>query len=112
MEIQGRKVLILGGSGLVGLAVARELLPFEPAELVITGLTREEAEQGLAELRADPLRHSETRVEAEWGDLFVPEPLKDRARSEILADAAARGMLLDDLFGDLTDEVVREHLQV
>lgn len=105
MEIKGRKILILGGSGLVGLAVARELLPYEPAELVISGLTREEAEAGVRDLRPDV--PAGTRIEAEWGDVFVPEPLKDRTRTDILADPAARGMLLDDLFGELTDEVVR-----
>lgn len=107
MEIQGSRVLILGGSGLVGLAVAREMLPLEPAELVITGLTRAEAEQGLAELQGDPARAPGTRIEAEWGDLFVPEPLKDRPRGEILSDESARALLLDDLFGELTDDVVR-----
>ena len=106
MEIEGRKVLILGGSGLVGLAVARELLPFAPSELVITGLTRAEAEQGLAELERDPALQTATRVAAEWGDLFVPEPLRDRPRGDILADPAARAQLLDDLLGELTDEVV------
>jgi len=107
MEIQGRRVLILGGSGLVGMAVARELLGLCPAELVLTGLTRREAEQGVAELESEGLRQPETLLTAEWGDLFVPESLKDHRRREIVADPAARALLLDDLLGELSDEVVR-----
>jgi hypothetical protein len=40
--------------------------------------------------------------------MFWPsESLKDRPRGEVLADAEARAQLLDDLYGDLTDDVVR-----
>lgn len=107
MEIPGRKVLIMGGAGLVGMAVARELLPFAPAELIIAGLTRREAEQGVEELHREGLLQPGTVLTAEWGDLFVPEALKDLSRTEIIGDPAARGMLLDDLLGELSDDVVR-----
>jgi hypothetical protein len=46
-------------------------------------------------------------VVAEWGDMFWPEALKDRPRNDVLADPAARAVLLDDLYGDLTDDVLR-----
>ncbi|MEX0890625.1 MAG: short-chain dehydrogenase [Gemmatimonadota bacterium] len=107
MEIQGRRVLLLGGSGLVGMAVARELMAHEPAELVVSALTRAEAEAAAEELRHDEAMRPGTRVDPEWGDLFVPEALKDRGRGAVLADASDRGMMLDDLFGELSDEVVR-----
>jgi len=107
MEIQGKKVLILGGAGLVGMAVARDLLPFEPAELVLTALTRREAEQGFAELEQEGGVRPGTRLAAEWGDLFVPEALKNRTRADINADPEARALLLDDLLGELSDDVVR-----
>ncbi|HSJ14364.1 MAG TPA: hypothetical protein VK939_08110 [Longimicrobiales bacterium] len=107
MEIQGRKVLILGGSGLVGMAVARQLMTHAPAELIITGLTRAEAEGALHELGRDRGLAAATRIDAEWGDVFVPEALKDLGRADMLADAGARARLLDDLFGELSDDVVR-----
>jgi NAD(P)-dependent dehydrogenase (short-subunit alcohol dehydrogenase family) len=106
MDIKGSDVLILGGSGLVGMAVARELMPFGPASLVISGLTRAEAEQGVAELEEEPARLAETRLEAAWGDLFLPNPLRERSRSDVLADPASRTILLDDLYGDLTEALV------
>jgi NAD(P)-dependent dehydrogenase (short-subunit alcohol dehydrogenase family) len=106
MEIKGRSVLILGGSGLVGMAVARELMQFEPGLLIISGLTKAEAETGVAEMRSDPALREGTKLVAEWGDIFVSESLKDRPRGEVLADSEARVSLLDDLLGELTDEVV------
>jgi NAD(P)-dependent dehydrogenase (short-subunit alcohol dehydrogenase family) len=106
MDIKGSDVLILGGSGLVGMAVARELMPYGPASLVISGLTRAEAEQAVAELESDPERLPETRLEAAWGDLFLPEPLREQSRVDVLADPDARAMLLDDLYDDVTDAVL------
>jgi NAD(P)-dependent dehydrogenase (short-subunit alcohol dehydrogenase family) len=106
MDINGSDVLILGGSGLVGMAVARELMPYGPSLLAISGLTQAEAEQAVAELEQDPARRPETRLEAAWGDLFLPEPLRERKRQEVLADPAARALVLDDLYGDLTERTV------
>jgi NAD(P)-dependent dehydrogenase (short-subunit alcohol dehydrogenase family) len=106
MDIQRSDVLILGGSGLVGMAVARELMPHEPALLVICGLTRTEAEEGVAELENDPARQPATRIEAAWGDMFVPDALRERTRADVLADPSARAMLLDELYGDLSDGVL------
>lgn len=103
VELRGSTILILGGAGLVGEAVARALLPHEPARLVLAALTREEAEEAVAELRAEV--RGETSVEPRWGDLFVPHELKDRPRGEILGDPRARALLVDDLYGELTEEV-------
>lgn len=107
MDIQDKTVLLLGGSGLVGLAVARALIPYEPKEIVLTALTRDEVEPAADELRAEA---GGIEVATEWGDLFRPEALKDRSREDVMADDAARGQLLDDLYGELTDDVVgRSH---
>jgi NAD(P)-dependent dehydrogenase (short-subunit alcohol dehydrogenase family) len=106
MDINGSDVLILGGSGLVGMAVARELMPYEPALLVICGLTRAEAEEAVAELEQEPARLESTRIEAAWGDLFLPDALRERRRLDVLADPTARQQLLDEIYGDLTDAVV------
>ncbi len=103
MDIQDRTVLILGGSGLVGLAIGRAMLEHGPRKIVISALTRSEAEDGVAELA--PLA-GDCALEAEWGDLFKPARLKDRPRAELLADPEARSAMLETLYGDLTDEVI------
>ncbi|MGK7311378.1 MAG: short-chain dehydrogenase [Candidatus Longimicrobiales bacterium M2_2A_002] len=104
MDIQGKTVLLLGGSGLVGLAVARALVPFGPRKIVLTALTRGEVGPAAEELRAEV---GGIEVAVEWGDMFWPESLKDRTRGDVLSDPEARAQLLDDLYGDLTDDVVR-----
>ena len=105
MDINGRKVLILGGSGLVGLAVARRLLEHRPASLTIHALRESEVDAGVAELGAAADRAGAT-LRGTFGDLFVPRALKDRSREEILRDAAARALLLDDMLGDMGGGVV------
>jgi NAD(P)-dependent dehydrogenase (short-subunit alcohol dehydrogenase family) len=104
MDIENRTIVLLGGSGLVGLAVARALVPLRPKRIVLTALTRAEVEPAAAEFRQDA---DGIDVAVEWGDMFRPEALKDRTRSDVLGDPEARSQLLDDLYGDLTDDVVR-----
>jgi NAD(P)-dependent dehydrogenase (short-subunit alcohol dehydrogenase family) len=106
MEITGRSVLLLGGSGLVGMAVARQLAAHAPASVVVTGLTRAEAEGAVNELRAEKVFAPATQVTAEWGDIFLSEKLKDRTRGQVLEDAGARGAVIDDLYGELSEDVV------
>ncbi|NIP83199.1 MAG: short-chain dehydrogenase, partial [Gemmatimonadetes bacterium] len=107
MDIRDRTVLLLGGSGLVGLAVARALVPHGPRKIVLTALTRAEVEPAAEEFRAEA---GGIEVATEWGDMFWPESLKDRSRGDVLQDPDARARLLDDLYGDLTDDVVgRSH---
>ncbi len=106
MDVQGRTILLLGGSGLVGLAVARRLLRHGPRALVITALTREEAEGAIAELEAEGIVPDGTSLVGEWGDIFLPEAVKDWPRAKVLEDAGARAQLLDDLYGELTPAVV------
>ncbi len=111
MDIAGRTVLILGGPGLVGMAVARELLALGPARVVIGGLTRRETEQAVATLRSELEggggRQGAPALEAVWGDIFLPEAVKEKRRAEILANPESRALVLDELYGDLTDEVLR-----
>ena len=54
MDLRDKTVLILGGAGLVGIAVARKMLESRPQRIVIGSLRREESEAALEELRAEP----------------------------------------------------------
>ena len=77
MNIDDKKVLVLGGFGLVGLAVCRELLKRRPREIQIHSLTLDEAERACQELRAEA---GETLLTASGGDLFglvEPKPRRE-----------------------------------
>lgn len=108
MEIRGRTVLILGGSGLVGLAVARRILQHEPQAIIISALTQREAEATLDELRREGSVPAGTVLHAAGGDLFLPDALKDRPLPEVLADPIARATLLDDLYGEAVGDAVAQ----
>jgi NAD(P)-dependent dehydrogenase (short-subunit alcohol dehydrogenase family) len=104
MELRDQTILLLGGAGLVGLAVARRMLDFQPGRLVVGSLRRGEAEEAVSELERDP-RARGVRIEPTWGDLFVPAPYAGGSRTEILSDDEARSRFIDDVYGELTDEV-------
>jgi hypothetical protein len=67
VNIEGRKVLVLGGYGLVGLAVCRELLARRPREIQIHSLRQSEAEEARAELAPEA---GDTILSVSWGDIF------------------------------------------
>lgn len=93
MELRDSTILLLGGAGLVGSAVARRLAEFQPRRLVITALTKQEAQAGARELGDDLGR----TVEARWGNIFVPSDLAERGPEELMSDAAARRRMIDDV---------------
>lgn len=105
MELKDRRVLVLGGAGLVGLAVSRRILAHGPARLVLASLRPAEAEQARDELLAE-FPDAGDRIVGRAGDLFVPASLKDRPRREVMADPEARSHLVDEVYGELTDEVL------
>jgi len=107
MELRHKTVMILGGSGLVGQAVARRVLEQGPARLVLVALTEDELLQ--AKRALEPHRGACT-IELEWGNVFLPATVARLDRAQILADPAHRALLLDELFGELTDELLGRNL--
>lgn len=67
MNIEQSKVLVLGGWGLVGMAVCRELLTRKPREIQIHSLRLEESEAAREELLSEA---GETKLTASGGDIF------------------------------------------
>lgn len=108
MNIQGQRVVILGGAGLVGMAIARQMLRFRPSRLVIGGLREDEAVGAVTELEAElerEAREGAVELVPAWGDLFLREEHKAVPRGQLLADPETREELLVDLFGTETDDL-------
>ena len=108
MRLEGSTVLILGGSGLVGHAVARRLLGFRPARLVLVALREPEVRRAAEELRRRGA--GDVSIDVAWGDVFLPAELAQMDRAAIAADSARRAALVADLFGDFTEDVLRRSL--
>ncbi len=103
MEVTGRNVVLLGGTGLVGMAIARRALERSPDRLVVGGLRKAEVDEAVAALRERDAG-GETEIVGEHGDLFLREEHQGRSRSEILSGQEGRDQLLDDIFGSLDEE--------
>ncbi len=106
MDVTGRDVVVLGGTGLVGMAIARRLLEREPARLVVGGLRKAEVDEAVAALREHE-GAAGTEIVGEHGDLFLREEHQGRSRTEILSSQEGRDQLLDDIFGSLDEETYR-----
>ena len=101
MELHDRTAMILGGSGLVGHAVARRLLAAGPRRIVLVALFEEEARAAARAL--EPYRAT---IEVEWGDVFLPASLARLEHHALMGDPRHRALLLHDLLDDLTENVL------
>ncbi len=111
MDIKGKRVLVLGGFGLVGQAVIKRLMHSEderPSHIVITSLGQAEADSA-ARYFEKLYPHAETTFEPFWGNLFVREGWKDASRESLLQDTETRNRLIEDTLGDLTEDVVHSN---
>jgi len=106
VDIAGKSVLILGGYGLVGQAVARRLLPEEPRRIVLLSLRRDEAEEAVASLSAE---RGATELVPAWGDVFTFSDLKDRPRHEVFGSGELRNRIIESLLEPLSEEVAADY---
>ncbi len=107
---RGKTVMLLGGSGLVGHAVSRRLLSSSsgpPRRIVLVALYEDEVRAAAQAL--EPYR-GRTTIEVEWGNVFMPTPTARLDLSAVLATPKHRELVLGDLLGDLTEEVLARNL--
>lgn len=107
MHLADKTVMLLGGSGLVGHAVARRVLAERPRRLVLVALFEDEVRRTAAALAG---HRGEAEIAVEWGNVFLPAELARRDRSELLAHPAHRALLIQDQFNDLSEEVLERNL--
>jgi hypothetical protein len=101
--------LILGGAGLVGIQVCRQIMAeLRPGRIIVASLLAHEAEAACAALR-DEFGRQVPLVPAH-GNLFVPSDMATLGRGQILADPALRRRLLDFLYGDFEHAYQSNHL--
>lgn len=113
MDLHGKTALVLGGAGLVGRAVCRDLLREGVTTLLVGGLTEDEAREAVGEIaqqaggaQANGAERS-ARLVPVWGNVFVREALCQIAPAELRADRETRFRLLLDAVDELTPEVYR-----
>lgn len=106
MDIKNKTVLILGGWGLVGSAIARQLMPEQPRKIVLTSLKKEEAEDICNSLSKEYKKPKGFFVPW-YGNVFVRNEFKDKNRELILKSASERKKLMHDISDELNDDILK-----
>ncbi|MDH3220412.1 MAG: polysaccharide biosynthesis protein [Gammaproteobacteria bacterium] len=107
MNLEGRNLLVLGGGGMVGVAVCRRLMRHSPASLVVAARREAKARAAAARLAAD-FADSGTRIIPVWGDVFLRAEWRDageNARVAVLADPDRRRRLIRDILDPLDEDI-------
>jgi len=106
MDIKGKRVLIFGGWGLVGQAIAKQLLEERPAELVVTSLRENEAAEIQQILENHPLNQG-TKIHSVHGDLFVRQELSNLSKADIYGNPEQVELMIHDIYDDLGPDIIK-----
>jgi hypothetical protein len=107
MDIKNKTVLVLGGAGLVGMAICRKLVEHNPKRIIVTSLFQHESEEAVATLQKEFSKLPKKYFLPWWGNIFVRHSLKDTNREDIINDSKTRNQLIDDILGELTEDVLK-----
>lgn len=105
MDIAAKKVLVLGGWGLVGSAICRRLYAEKPEHIIVASLRKAEAENACQIYTREA---PEIQFHPEWGDIFVRYDLRQMHREEILSDPQTRHRLMLDCLEKLHEDILTE----
>jgi len=103
MILHGQRVMILGGTGQVGQAVALRMFREKPAQVILVGLTREEVETTLEVLEPDARKWG-VSLRGVWGDIFARVEHQGLPRRRFLEDVELQKIIIQDVLGELSRE--------
>ncbi len=106
MNIQNKTVLVLGGFGLVGSAVARKLVEDNPKRIIITSLKLSEAQDAVTKLEHEFPQKGKGFFVPWGGDIFVRYEFKDENRAKLLANKKSRNTIFEDIMDELSNDVL------
>lgn len=114
MDIHNRNVLVLGGYGLVGTAVCRELMLHQPASIAVGSLRNSQAQEAVDQLKAE-FEGSATQFIPVWGDILLRAEWQDgkiesHPRDAVLKDAGKRRRLVADVLEELDNDILSSSL--
>jgi hypothetical protein len=107
MRIKNSKILVIGGWGLVGSAICKQLMKHNPSELIVTSLRESEVKEAVADLEKE-FKNSDTKFTPFWGNIFTRNDWKDINPSELFNSEDSRNGFINDVFADL-DETILKH---
>lgn len=106
MDIQKKTILVLGGWGLVGSAICRQMMEEKPRRIIVSSLLESEARDAVKHLEHELPKAGRNFFIPWWGNIFLRHTLKDMPREEILGNPSTRAMLIDDLLDEFSKEIL------
>jgi hypothetical protein len=106
MNIEGSKILVLGGWGLVGAAICHKLMEYNPAQLIVSSLKQSEAEDAVQMLRNEYPSKNPDMFQGKWGNIFTRTDWKDIDFRDVLGQSDRRKIHIKDIFYELTPDVI------
>jgi NAD(P)-dependent dehydrogenase (short-subunit alcohol dehydrogenase family) len=106
MDIKGKRIMIFGGWGLVGQAIAKQLLEEQPSEMIVTSLRKNEAKEIQDILNNHPLNQG-TKIISVHGDLFVRDELSAMSKADIYTKPEQVGLMIHDIYDDLGPDIIQ-----
>jgi hypothetical protein len=103
MEFTGKKVMVLGGAGLVGRPICKMAAEENISELVICSLFEHESADFARDMQS---QFPGLKINRFWGNIFVRHDLKDIPLADILADPAKRRTMIGDIMEPLNRDIL------
>lgn len=103
MEFHGKKLLVLGGAGLVGQPICKMAAEEGVSEITICSLFEHETADFAAEMERS---YPKVRIHRAWGNIFVRHDFKDMPLSDILESPEKRRILAGDILDPLNKEIL------
>ncbi|MBM4157805.1 MAG: short-chain dehydrogenase [Ignavibacteria bacterium] len=104
MDIKNKRILIFGGWGLVGSAVAKRIYECEPKQIMLTSLFKDEAVQICKDLNKE--FGTKNLFVPWWGNLFVRYDYKDMPREQYMNNTAGRRNIIHDIVDELNEQIL------
>lgn len=103
-----KTILLLGGAGLVGAQIARQIArDVHPEKIILASLYQREVREVIGPLEKE---FPKIQLVGVWGDVFVRADFAEEKRSALLQSPDRRENLFDDLLGDLDAAYARSRL--
>ncbi|MDA0987085.1 MAG: short-chain dehydrogenase [Bacteroidetes bacterium] len=107
MDIKNKKVLVLGGWGLVGTAVCRKLINEKPKQIILTSLLKKESLDAIKSLKNEFPKLPKNFFIPFWGNIFNRYKFKDLTKEEIISENNNREVYIGDILDEMTPEILK-----
>lgn len=108
MLVKNSRIMVLGGWGLVGMAICHKLMAYSPSALIVTSLRQEEAESAVNQLKDEYGSQLSTEFIPKWGNIFTRNDWKEINWHTLVNDESKRLEIIHDIFDEFDDTMLEQ----